>query len=262
MTKIVVQLKNVGKFFEDKKVTAVKEVNFAIKEGEFVSLIGPSGCGKSTILQMIAGIADKGAEEGSILINEKIIDQTKQQYSFGIVFQDSALLEHRLVVENVTLPLEILGKRNGMKEKAIELLKMVGLSREFWRYYPSKLSGGMKQRVAIARALITEPKILLMDEPFGALDAMTRELMNFELLKIWQEAKELTIIFVTHSIEEAILLSNRVIVMSSHPGTIIAEIPIDLPYPRKRETKENDIFWKLVKETRKNLDNNKAYLAR
>ncbi len=253
----IVITRNVSKFFADKRTTALQNVSFKIQGNEFVSIIGPSGCGKTTILQMIAGIADQGKEEGQILVNNKSPDKARQDRAFGIVLQEAALFNNRTVLRNVTLPLEIAAKRrNNHYEKAEKLLRMVGLNPDIWKdHYPFQLSGGMKQRVAIARALINNPRLLLMDEPFGALDAITREKMNFELLRIWNEAQNLTIIFVTHSIEEAVWLSQRILVMSSHPGTIEGEVFIDLSNDRTSKTKEEKKYWSLVKKTKALMNN-------
>lgn len=246
MIEPIIQLDRVGKFFDDEGITAIRNVSFEICRGEFVSLVGPSGCGKTTVLHMIGGIADPGREEGIILVNGMTPEMARSQRICGVVMQDPALFDHLRVLENVSLPLIIMGKRKGAKEKASHFLKIVGIEEKFWRYFPHKLSGGMKQRVAIARALTISPTILLMDEPFGALDAMTREELNFELLRIWKESGMMTVLFVTHSIEEAVILSDRVIVMSSHPGTVIGETKIDLSRPRTRDFKKEERFLQLT----------------
>lgn len=250
MTNPIIQLTRVGKFFEDEGVTAVKDVSFEIFEGEFVSIVGPSGCGKTTVLHMIGGIADRGAEEGTILVAGLTPDKARSQRIYGIVMQDPALFDHLTVFSNVTLPLVIMGKRKKAKVLASHFLDLVNIERKFWRYYPYKLSGGMKQRVAIARALTVSPKILLMDEPFGALDAMTREELNFELLRIWRESGKMTIVFVTHDIEEAVILSDKILVMSSHPGTVIGKIGVNLQRPRTREIRQTSEFIQLAEKVR------------
>ena len=260
MRKKIVQLEKVTKIFEDRQVKAIENISFEVLEGEFVSIIGPSGCGKTTILQMIADLDDPGPSFGKILIDGKTPKEARKEGYFGIVFQESALLPHLSPLGNVLIALRIsrnsAGKTKQEKLKiAYKLLEKVRLDPKFWKnYYPYQLSGGMKQRVAIARALAVDPKLLLMDEPFGALDALTREEMNFELLRIWQESNKLTVIFVTHSIEEAVLLSDRIIVLSSHPGRVVDEVKIDLSRPRSRLTKENSLFTKFVNQTRNILE--------
>lgn len=252
----VIQLERVGKFFEDEGVTAIKDVSFVVYEGEFVSLVGPSGCGKTTVLHMIGDIADPGQEEGRILVKGMTPRQARSQRVYGIVMQDPALFDHLTVFRNVALPLVVMGEKRKARQQASYFLEIVGIDRKFWNYYPYKLSGGMKQRVAIARALTISPDILLMDEPFGALDAMTREDLNFELLRIWKESGKMSILFVTHSIEEAVILSDRVIVMSSHPGTIIGNVEVGLSRPRTRQTRKTADFLQLVDKVRSFLGQN------
>lgn len=227
------QFKNLNKKYVHKDgddLQVLDNINLAVNEGEFVSLLGPSGCGKSTLLSIVAGLTK---ETGGIiqLDSQKI---TKPGSDRGMVFQEAALFPWMTVLENVRFPLR---KHNLSKKEQVETakqyLKMVHLSR-FLDHYPHELSGGMQQRVSIARALAMNPKVLLMDEPFGALDEQTRSIMHKELEKIWQETKK-TILFVTHSIQEAIKLSDRIIVMGTRPGRIIADIQVDVDRPRQRE---------------------------
>ena len=206
---------------------AVDNVSFEIHAGEFISIVGPSGCGKSTLMMMVSGLTLPSA--GEVVIDSKKV--TRPYTNLGIVFQRDALLEWRTVLENVLLQADISRlDRKQLRPKAIDLLARAGLS-GFEKYYPWELSGGMRQRVAICRALLNDPALLLMDEPFGALDAMTREEMSLELLRIWEERRK-TILFVTHSIPEAILLADRVVVMTPRPGRIARVLAVDLPRPR------------------------------
>lgn len=209
-------------------VQAIDDVSFSVSEGEFVSVVGPSGCGKSTMLKILAGILTKSSGEATL--RGTPIEGPRKDV--GVVFQSPILLPWRTVMQNVIIPIEIqkLDKRI-YESKAREYLKLVGLE-GFEHRYPRELSGGMQQRVGICRALVHDPAVLLMDEPFGALDAMTREFMNLELLRIWRESKK-TILFVTHSIPEAIFLADRVIVLSSRPAVIHEILTINLPRPRE-----------------------------
>ncbi len=213
---------------------ALKDVNFTVKKGEFITILGPSGCGKSTILRLIAGLGK--ISSGSIEGNEQ---QLKSKLAF--VFQESALMPWATVAENIRLPLKLSGvPRHKSQPQLTEIIQLVGLE-GFEDAYPRQLSGGMKMRVSIARALVTNPSIILMDEPFGALDEMTRTKLNSELLKLWEQQQP-TIIFVTHNIYEAIYLSNRVLVMDSRPGRIIAEISIEVPLPRHEDFRTSRLF--------------------
>jgi NitT/TauT family transport system ATP-binding protein len=218
-------------------VSALEQISFTVKEGEFVAVVGPSGCGKSTLLKILAGLLplSKGeAHLGGIPINGPRRD-------IGVVFQSPVLFPWRSVLENVLLPIDVQrAGRDSHQETALEILSLVGLQ-EFAHRYPWELSGGMQQRVAIARALIHDPSILLMDEPFGALDAMTREQMNLELQRLWLERKK-TVLFITHSIPEAIFLADRVLVMTPRPGRITEAVTIDVPRPRRLEAMNSPEF--------------------
>ncbi|MEP7290473.1 MAG: ABC transporter ATP-binding protein [Chloroflexota bacterium] len=229
-------------------VQALENINLEVEKGEFVSLIGPSGCGKSTLLRIIADLIPSSS--GVVRVNDKPAAQARQDRDYGFVFQSPTLYDWRTVQKNVELPLEIMKySRSERDERARAMLRLVELE-EFASRYPWQLSGGMQQRVSIARALAFEPKILLMDEPFGALDEMTRERMNNELLHIWQRMTGMTIIFVTHSISEAVYLSSRVVVLSPRPGRLAEIIDIDLPRPRGPETRDSDPFFHLSSQVR------------
>ncbi|MGB7860239.1 MAG: ABC transporter ATP-binding protein [Acidimicrobiia bacterium] len=246
----VVNAAGVGKIFRsaDSAVEALQDINLEVEAGEFISMIGPSGCGKSTLLRLIGDLATPTS--GTLEINGKAPRQARIDRDYGIVFQKATLLDWRTVSKNVELPLEIMEIED--REATIsEMLDMVEL-REFREHYPWQLSGGMQQRVAIARALAFKPALLLMDEPFGALDEMTRETMQQEVLRIWDET-ETTIVFVTHSIPEAVFLSTRVVVMSPRPGRISAVIETDLPHPRNEDTRESQPYYDKITEVREAL---------
>jgi NitT/TauT family transport system ATP-binding protein len=212
-------------------------VALTISRGEFVTLLGPSGCGKSTLLKLVAGLSP--ASEGAVRVNGMTPESAREMMSF--IFQDATLLPWRTVEQNVGLGLELeYAARRLRKERVARMLELVGLSHEAYRY-PRQLSGGMKMRVSIARALASRPRILLMDEPFAALDEMTRDRLNEELLRLYAEQKW-TVLFVTHSIAEAVFLSSRVVILSPHPGRVAHEIPIGLPWPRTAETRESIQF--------------------
>jgi NitT/TauT family transport system ATP-binding protein len=246
----VVLLNGVSKRFEGTQVVALQEIDLEVNEGEFLSLIGPSGCGKSTLLRIVGDLIKP--TEGRVVVNGKPAHQARADRDYGIVFQDAVLFDWRTVEKNVSLPLELVGwDRRRRAERVRDLLELVELS-GFERHHPWQLSGGMQQRVAIARALSFEPALLLMDEPFGALDEMTRERMNLELLRIWEQTGS-TVIFVTHSIAEAVFLSTRVVVMSPRPGRITGVVDVDLPRPRGMETREQPRFAELVREVRRTL---------
>jgi NitT/TauT family transport system ATP-binding protein len=225
-------------------VQALDAIELAIREREFVSLIGPSGCGKSTLLRVIADIM--APSQGSATINGKPPRTAREAREIGFVFQEAALLEWRRILDNVALPLELAGVgRREREARARELIELVGL-KGFEAAWPRQLSGGMRQRAAIARALATRPRLLLMDEPFGALDQITRDRLNMELVRI-TEATRATVLFVTHSIREAVLLSDRVVVMSPRPGRIVGVIDVDLPRPRSLATREDPRYLELIR---------------
>ena len=249
----VVQISGVDKVFgtRDKGSTvALSGIDLEIAPREFVSLIGPSGCGKSTLLRIIGDLIKPSS--GTAVVNGKPAERARRDRDYGMVFQAPVLFDWRTVEDNVKLPLEIQGVDSAQRQtKATEMLDLVELE-EFHHHYPWQLSGGMQQRVAIARALAFEPAILLMDEPFGALDEMTRERMNSEVQRIWDRTRT-TIVFVTHSIPEAVFMSSRVVVMSPRPGRIAKVIDIDLPRPRDEETRESERYFELVTEVREAL---------
>jgi NitT/TauT family transport system ATP-binding protein len=232
------------------RVEALDSVNLDVASGEFVSIIGPSGCGKSTLLRLIGDLL--APTSGNIHVNGKSPRQARLSREYGMVFQQPVLYEWRTVTQNVQLPLEVMQvPAADRRARAEELLRLVGLV-EFAQRYPWELSGGMQQRVSIARALSFSPSVLLMDEPFGALDEMTRERLNRELLNIWSDTST-TIVFVTHSIAEAVFLSDRVVVMSPRPGRIEAVLNVDLGRPREAETRDAPRFFELVAEIRRHL---------
>jgi NitT/TauT family transport system ATP-binding protein len=248
----VVRVAGVAKVFETAggRTTALEGIDLVIGAGEFVSLIGPSGCGKSTLLRLIGDLT--GPTSGSITVNDKPARQARLDRDYGIVFQAPVLFDWRTVQANVALPLEVKGMSRAERDERIRaMLELVEL-RDFSRHYPYQLSGGMQQRVSIARALALEPAILLMDEPFGALDEMTRERLNSEVQRIWQQTGT-TIVFVTHSIPEAVFLSSRVVVMSPRPGRIVRIVDIDLPRPRTDDTRETPRYFELITEVRETL---------
>ena len=249
----VVRVAGVDKTFSrgGRAVTrALEGINLDVAAGEFISLIGPSGCGKSTLLRIVADLTAPSA--GTVSVNGKPAAQARRDRDYGMVFQAPVLFDWRTVQDNVELPLEILGwKAERRAARAREMLDLVELG-EFTKHHPFQLSGGMQQRVAIARALAFAPSILLMDEPFGALDEMTRERMNSEVLRIWEQTGT-TILFVTHSIPEAVFLSSRVVVMSARPGRITKVIDVDLARPRTEDSRETARYFELVTEVREAL---------
>ncbi len=232
-----IALNHVSKIYANGTV-ALKDLSLTIDESEFVSLLGPSGCGKSTVLRLIAGLGKMTSGELGGHLAE--LNQQRQR-KLAYVFQEAALMPWATVWDNVYLPLKLVGVRkrraNYRVDEAIALVHLQG----FENAYPRELSGGMKMRVSIARALVTEPEILLMDEPFGALDEMARSQLNSDLLEMWQE-KQWTVVFVTHNIYEAVYLSNRVVVMAARPGRVIADVPINVPYPRDRDFRTSPLF--------------------
>lgn len=235
MSDALLQIRNVKKWFnsQEKRLMVIDGVSFDVQEGEFISILGPSGCGKTTLLRIIAGLEKQ--DEGEILLRGKSISGPGQDRA--MVFQDYALFPWRTVLGNVLFGLEIrkIPKKEAL-ERAKTFIKLVGLE-GFENSYPHELSGGMRQRVALARALVCEPDILLMDEPLSALDAQTRNVMQAELVRIWEETKK-TIIYVTHSIEEAVYLSDRIAVLSKRPAKLLELVNVDLERPRDRFSKE------------------------
>jgi NitT/TauT family transport system ATP-binding protein len=243
----IVRIAAVKKAFGE--VEAIRQLSFDVADGEFLSLLGPSGCGKSTLLMMIAGLIDPTA--GEIRIKDAKVAGPRREV--GVVFQSPVLLPWRTVLQNVLFPIELLKlPRRQYEPRAMDLLRMAKID-EFSGLLPRQLSGGMRQRVAICRALVHDPSILLMDEPFSALDAITRDEMAVELQRIWQ-ANRKTVIFVTHSIREAAFLSDRVLVMARRPATIIDELPIDLPRPRAIAVTEDEAFNRLVRHLRNAIE--------
>jgi NitT/TauT family transport system ATP-binding protein len=251
----LVSIENVSKLFTGSgaaggQTHALSRVSLAVAPGEFVSLLGPSGCGKSTLLRLVADLIEPS--DGQITVKGKTPRQARLDREYGIVFQSPVLYDWRDVLHNVELPLEVMRFPAAERDqRAREMLRLVGL-KDFERHYPWQLSGGMQQRVSIARALSFKPAILLMDEPFGALDEMTRERMNTELLNIWGQT-DTTVIFVTHSIAEAVFLSSRVVVMTPRPGRIEKVVTIDLPRPRNFETREDPHYFELITTVREGL---------
>jgi NitT/TauT family transport system ATP-binding protein len=249
-TDAVVSVRGVTKQFGKGGVTALQDIDLDVREREFISLIGPSGCGKSTLLRVIGDLIQPSS--GEVRVNGKPAHQARLDRDYGIVFQDAVLFDWRTVAKNISLPLEIAGwDRRRRADRVREMLDLVELS-GFESHHPWQLSGGMQQRVSIARALSFDPALLLMDEPFGALDEMTRERLNLELLRIWDQSGS-TIVFVTHSISEAVFMSTRVVVMSPRPGRISGVVEIDLPHPRGVETRELPRYAELIREVRRRL---------
>jgi NitT/TauT family transport system ATP-binding protein len=243
----IVRIAALKKSFGD--LEAIRQISFDVADGEFLSVLGPSGCGKSTLLMMIAGVIDPSAGE----IQIKGANVAGPRREVGVVFQSPVLLPWRTVLQNVLFPIELLKlPRAPYRQRATELLRMAKID-EFAGMLPRQLSGGMRQRVAICRALVHDPSILLMDEPFSALDAITRDEMAVELQRIWQ-ANRKTVIFVTHSIREAAFLSDRVLVMGRRPATIIDELAINLPRPRHIAVTEDENFNRLVRHLRKAIE--------
>ncbi len=250
---IAIKIENVGMVYRDsdKDVTALTGVSLDIEKGEFISLLGPSGCGKTTLLRIVADLIKPTS--GQVLIGGESTGKARKQKKYGMVFQSPVLYDWRTVQKNVELPLELmkLGKQE-RASRAEKMLELVGLT-DFSQHYPQQLSGGMQQRVGIARAFALRPEILLMDEPFSALDEFTREKLNEDLLNIWQRTNK-TIIFVTHNIAEAVFLSDRVCVLSPHPGRLSAVVDVSLPRPRTRETRDSPEFSSLVSKVRNSFE--------
>ena len=250
---VAVQINSVSKVFNagsSDRVEALSGIDLTVGGREFISLIGPSGCGKSTLLRLIGDLTEPTT--GTVTVNGKTAHQARLGREYGMVFQHATLLDWRSILRNVELPLEVMGIAADEREAtARRMLELVALG-DFTHHYPWQLSGGMQQRVAIARALSFEPSLLLMDEPFGALDEMTRERMQTEVLDLWTKTNT-TVVFVTHSIPEAVFLSTRVVVMSPRPGRIATTIDIDLPQPRNDDTREDPRFFEMLTEVREAL---------
>jgi NitT/TauT family transport system ATP-binding protein len=248
-----VEISNISKVFNlgtSNQVDALTDINLSIASGEFVSLIGPSGCGKSTLLRLIANLIEPTS--GDLVVNGKSAKQARLDQDYGMAFQQSGLFEWRTVAKNIELPLELKGWDKAKRQaRATEMLELVKLS-DFANHFPWQLSGGMQQRVAIARALAVHPSLLLMDEPFGALDEMTREHMQSELLSICR-ASGTTVVFVTHSIPEAVYLSNRVVVMSPRPGRVTEIVDVSIEGERTDATRDNSAFFKGITAVREAL---------
>lgn len=240
--------RGVSKIYETKDgafISALESINLTIGPGELVTVVGPSGCGKSTLLKIMAGLVPRTA--GELLLAGRPIEGPRRDV--GVVFQSATLLPWRTVLENVMLPIDVLDLgRDAFRERAQKLIDMVGLT-GFEAKYPNELSGGMQQRVALSRALVHDPALLLMDEPFGALDALTRETMNLELQRIWMEADK-TVLLITHSIPEAVFLGDRVAVMTSRPGKLAEIVSIDIPRPRQLSTMASPLFGEIVTHIR------------
>jgi NitT/TauT family transport system ATP-binding protein len=253
--KTEIKIDDVSMIFQDKKggepVTALKNVSLDIREGEFISLLGPSGCGKTTLLRIIADLLQPS--EGTVTVRGETTRDIRLQKKYGIVFQNPVLYDWRTVRRNVCMPMELLGMKKPERTSQVsKMLDLVGLS-EFGQNYPYELSGGMQQRVGIARALAINPEILLMDEPFSALDEFTREKLHIDLLKIWRKTNK-TVVFVTHNISEAVFLSDRVVVLSPHPGRVSAVIDINIPRPRDMESKQTPEFYDYITKIRNSFE--------
>jgi NitT/TauT family transport system ATP-binding protein len=254
----VIDIRGLSLIFQtaDAPVFALSNIDLSIAGGEFVSFIGPSGCGKTTLMRVIADL--ERPTEGTIRVNGVTPEEARLQRAYGYVFQAPALYPWRTVIRNITLPLEIMGMdRSERDARAVKYLDMVGLN-GFERKFPWQLSGGMQQRVSIARALSFEPQLLLMDEPFGALDEITRDHLNEQLIGLWEQTRK-TVIFVTHSISEAVFLSTRIVVMSPRPGRILEVIDCDLPGKRKLDIRETPEFLAIAHRVRQALRAGHSY---
>lgn len=253
--KVEIKIEDLSMVYQDKKggkpVNALKDINLEIREGEFISLLGPSGCGKTTLLRIIADLLQP--TQGKVTVRGQTPREIRLQKKYGVVFQNPVLYDWRTVRRNVCMPMELLGMRKAERTARVtKMLDLVGLS-NFGKHYPYELSGGMQQRVGIARALAIRPEILLMDEPFSALDEFTREKLNFDLLDIWKKTNK-TIVFVTHNISEAVFLSDRVVVLSPHPGRVSAIIDINMPRPRTMESKQTQQFYDYITKIRNSFE--------
>ncbi len=243
---LLVELKNVGKVYPTGTI-AVKDANLEVGQGEFVCFVGPSGCGKSTIFNMITGLTEP--TEGHMSILQTTPKEARKHNEIAFVFQEHTLLPWSNLLENVMLPLKLRGVPKKQRvEEGERVLELVGL-KDYTKALPRQLSGGMKMRVSIARALVSRPKLLLMDEPFGALDEITRQTLQDELLKIWQKDKRMSVLFITHNVFEAVFLSTKVVVMTPRPGKISKIIDIPVPFPRTEEFRSAHEFSELVRIT-------------
>ncbi|HKP26944.1 MAG TPA: ABC transporter ATP-binding protein [Dongiaceae bacterium] len=255
---VIIDIRNLGLTFQtaDAPVVALSNINLAVHAGEFVSLIGPSGCGKTTLMRIVADLEQP--TEGTVTVNNVSPREARLKRAYGYIFQAAALYPWRNVQRNVELPHEIMGVPKEEREaKSKRYLELVGL-KGFEKKFPWQLSGGMQQRVSIARALSFDPALLLMDEPFGALDEITRDRMNEELIQIWEKTRK-TVIFVTHSIDEAVLLSTKIVVMSARPGRIVDVIDSTLPPHRTLETRETPAALELAHRVREGLKAGHSY---
>ena len=252
-----VEVRGVSQVFSSgqRRLAALDRVDLSIERGSFVSIVGPSGGGKTTLLRAIGGLLSPTA--GSVLIDGRPPARAQRSKSIGFVFQSPALMPWRTVISNIRLPLEV--NRGASRDRAEDperLLNTVALER-FRSYYPHQLSGGMRQRVALARALVLRPELLLMDEPLGSLDEITRGAMRYELLRLWELSRP-TVVFVTHSIAEAVMLSDRVVVLSSQPGRVLRDMEVKLPRPRTEDMEFSDAFLSHVRELRRTLEFDRA----
>jgi NitT/TauT family transport system ATP-binding protein len=244
----IAQLEKIFVTVRNERIHALSDISLSVREREFVTVVGPSGCGKTTLLKILAGLVP--ATAGAVSVDGRPVAAPRRD--IGIVFQNPVLLPWRTVMENVLLPAEVQGiPRGEARRRARDLLKMVGLA-DFEDKYPMELSGGMQQRAAISRALVSDPRLLLMDEPFGALDAMTREQMNLDLQRIWRESGK-TVLLITHSIPEAVFLGDRVIVMTPRPGRIARTVEVAMPRPRSIDAMGDPVFGQLTSEIRRLL---------
>ena len=254
MSATEIQIKNVSMVYKGnggEDITALNDVSLDIRKGEFISLLGPSGCGKTTLLRIIADLLQPTS--GDVSIRGQSPKDIRIQKKYGIVFQSPVLYDWRTIRRNICLPMEVMGiPKRERTDRITRMLDLVGLQ-SFGGKYPFELSGGMQQRVGIARALALDPEFLLMDEPFSALDEFTREKLNEDLLNIWSKTKK-TIVFVTHNIPEAVFLSDRVVVLSPHPGRLSAIIDIDLPRPRRNSIRETPEFFDYISKTRRSFE--------
>ena len=251
MSELAIELRNIHKVFvtDSNRVEALAQISLQIAQGEFVSMIGPSGCGKTSLMRIVGDL--ETPTKGTVRVLGKIPEAARRERLVGFVFQHPSLLAWRTVEENVRLPAEVFGDAE-ILSRVSEMIDIVGLA-GFEQAYPRELSGGMQSRVAIARVLTFRPSVLLMDEPFGALDEMTREKMQIELLRIWQ-ATGAAVLFITHSISEALLLSDRVVVMSARPGKIAEDLRVHFPHPRENTLRANPQFVAMEAHLRQQLE--------